>query len=52
MHFRIQRVLQETIVSAFDNRQAEIARMSKRIEPRSLLDRLGFQREETLGVTI
>src|SRR5437868_13518034 len=52
MNIWIERVLQVTIVSAFNDRQAEIARMTESVDSRSLLHRLGLQREETLGPII
>src|SRR5688572_29209496 len=39
MNFRIQRMLQQSVVSPFDYSQAEIARMTDRVKPRSLLHR-------------
>ncbi len=42
-------MFEQTVVRAFDDGQAEIARMAQRIEPRALLDGLGIQREKSCG---
>src|SRR5215472_1037269 len=49
MHFGIERVLQETVVGAFNNRQAEILWMAQRIEPCPLRHRCSFQREKSFA---
>ena len=40
-------MLQQAVVSAFDDRQAEIARMAKRIKPRTLLHLDRFQLQKS-----
>ena len=52
MHFGIESMFEQTVVSAFDDGKPKIARMAEGIKPGSLLTGFGLQDEMALGLAL